>query len=238
MSARSNQRQGRLQELLAFDQAMRIHAEGRFGQAFTGVIGVDEVGRGSLIGPVVACAAMFMRDVHAETELMDLDDSKAAHLNHEKRLTLSAILKSHCIWGIGEASRDEVETLNISKASLLAAHRAIMALAHEDSHQPVILMDGKFTIPGLALPQLAQVKGDSMSAAIAAASVIAKAHRDAMVIALAQDYPGYGWETNMGYPTPAHKTALARLGVTPLHRRTYQAVREVMEAQQLALLPG
>lgn len=232
MNARyKKQRQQRMKELWAFDLAMLAQAR------VTALIGVDEVGRGSLIGPVVAGAvllpARFDQIVRYEHMLLELDDSKAPHLHHQKRLALANLLKNLCIWGIGEACKEEIETLNIYHASLLASHRAVMDLIsrHEnpvEAQTYLVSIDGRVKIPHLPNPQRSEVKGDGKSAAIAAASIIAKAHRDEWVIACSKTYPGYGWETNMGYATPAHKKALENLGVTPLHRQTYSAVQETL----------
>lgn len=236
MSAPRTRRRSRLEALLAFDADL-LAATGD--TVLAGVIGVDEVGRGSLVGPVVAAAVCFHRELTPEEAelLSDLDDSKASHLTHRKRVALSESLKSLCAWGIGEASQHEVETLNISRASLLASHRAVLALCGGFSQcalaASLVVLDGRMVIPGFDVRQQAVVKADSKSAAVAGASVIAKAYRDELMIALAQEYPGYDWEANVGYPTPGHQRALAELGVTPLHRRTYKAVREVMEGQRL-----
>lgn len=239
MSGPRRNRIARLETLLAFDAQLQKGCLKQHGQAATWILGVDEVGRGSLIGPVVAAALVLPGDfcVRGNAQLADLDDSKAAHFTHAKRVHLAEYLKSACYWGIGEATRQEVETFNVSKASLLASHRAIQHLFAQFPHclpqETLVVLDGKLTIPGLGLLQQAVVKGDQQSAAVAGASVIAKAHRDNWVIAMAAEYPGYGWEVNAGYPTPAHQKALAALGVTPLHRTTYKAVQQAMQAQGL-----
>ena len=237
MSVPRRKRESKLEALLAFDETFCHETAETQRRDYAGILGVDEVGRGSIIGPVVAAAALFPTDLSdaQKTALALLDDSKAAHLNHEKRLNLAETLKSCCYWGIGEASKEEVETLNVAQASLLASHRAILHLGKQfpdcELKTYLVVVDGKLKIPGLPLGQRPCVKADSQSAAVAAASVLAKAYRDAMIILLAKDYPGYDWETNAGYPTPAHKRAIDTLGLTPLHRQTYQAVRMVLEQQ-------
>jgi ribonuclease HII len=226
-------RSSRLSALLDFDRQRLQEINAQQAISFRGILGVDEVGRGSLIGPVVAGALIFPPDCSlADPILKDLDDSKAAHLNHPKRLKLADVLRQNCFWGIGEADREEVETLNIAQASLLASSRAIEHLKAQfpecSLETYAVIIDGRFRIPGLALYQFPQVKADALSAVVAGASVLAKAYRDAWVITLAQDYPGYGWESNAGYPTPGHKKALELLGLTPYHRRTYKTVKEAV----------
>lgn len=232
----------RLVRLLAYDAE-----QGQAHNASTPlcVIGVDEVGRGSLVGPVVAAAYCFMVPPCVETHpiLTSLDDSKAAHLNHRKRVALAQTLYQTGAWGIGEASPEEIASLNIVKASLLAGYRAIEHLLTQfetmQLKTSLVLMDGKQTIPHVRCPQKAVVKGDSHSAAIAAASIIAKAERDTRLIAWSQDYPEYGWDTNAGYPTPQHQQAILDHGISPLHRRNYKQIRDwLAENTQLSLLPG
>ncbi len=219
---------------MAFDQAILLAHAAKVNCPFHGVIGVDEVGRGSLVGPVMAAAYCF----HPEVIVSDwpllniLDDSKAAHFTHVKRLALSEVLKQTGYWAIAEATQEEVESLNVVQASLLAAARAVQSLEAmiEASKRPstLLIMDGNLRIPNLAFEQVAVVKADQQSAAVAAASVLAKAYRDSLMIDFAQHYPGYSWEKNAGYPTPAHKAAIASLGVSPLHRKTYKTVQSFL----------
>lgn len=236
MSARL--RQSKLADLLAFDAALLTETP-----QYSHIIGADEVGRGSIIGPVIAAAFTFTRELTAQeqTLLTDLDDSKASHLTHEKRVALAQTLKNVGAWGFGEATQREVETLNVSKASLLASHRAALALSNAfpqiTPQRSLLVLDGKMRLPGYTYGQKAIIKADSKSASVAAASIIAKAYRDSLVQSWASEYPGYGWENNAGYPTPAHKAALETLGVTPLHRKTYASVRNVMKVQQACLFP-
>lgn len=243
MSDLRRRRSSRLPQLLAFDCEMLATVGGRFSTSFAGIIGVDEVGRGSLIGPVVAAALAFPPsefDTETLQALQDLDDSKAAHFNHPKRLALAQILRKTGFWGIGEASREEVESLNVAQASLLASYRAVMRLGEQfpqcAPEQYLVLIDGKSVIRGLPFRQIPQVKADAKSAAVAAASILAKAYRDEMIIRYAQDYPGYGWEKNAGYPTPEHQQAIETLGITPLHRKSYKIIREMQERQQTLMM--
>ena len=194
------------------------------------------MGRGSLISSVVGGAVCIPRKLTPSQKrlLHWLDDSKK--LTPTLRAELSEGLHSFCWTGIGEASIEEIQALNIHYASLLCLYRALEQLCHKAGLTLVnndlrVIMDGRATIPDLpADMQTAIVKGDGSSAAIAAASVIAKHHRDMAIQRLAEHYPGYGWEVNMGYPTPAHLQGLETLGVTPLHRKTFKKVY-----QQLAL---
>lgn len=241
MNTRPRKRTSKLKQLLAFDSELLKKAEGELERPFLGVIGVDEVGRGSLVGPVVAAALMFptLPDKTQANALADLDDSKAAHLNHPKRLALAESLKTFGYWGIGEASQQEIETLNIVQASLLASHRAIAHLASQfpmcSPEQHLLIVDGKMRIPNLPMVQLPTIKADAQSAAVAGASIIAKAYRDSMIMEFARAYPGYHWETNAGYPTPSHQQALHTLGVTPLHRKTYKIVQNAIVQQEVLL---
>lgn len=243
LSDRRSKHALRLKTLLAFDRTLLKQAEKQYAQSFFGILGVDEVGRGSLIGPIVAAALVLPSKLSPgqKKALALLDDSKAPHFTHVRRLALADTLKEIGYWGIGEASLHEVETLNVAQASLLAGHRAIMQLQQQFPkcclEHYLVVLDGRMTINGLTLCQWAQVKADKQSAAVAGASVIAKAHRDELVICLAQDYPGYQWETNAGYPTPSHQEALRTLGVTPLHRKTYKLVQQAMANHQQQLLP-
>ena len=179
------------------------------------VCGIDEAGRGSLAGPVVAAAVIL------EPELIPvgLDDSKL--VPRERRIDLDVLLRRDAEVAIGIASVDEIDILNVLRASLLAMARAVAGLATPPASA---LVDGTFA-PALACPVRAVVKGDGTSLSIAAASIVAKCARDRIMAGLARDFPGYGWETNAGYGTPAHLEALRRLGPTPHHRRCFAPVR-------------
>lgn len=220
-------RKSKLSALLKFDRAIlkELSAECH-------LIGLDEVGRGSLIGSVVGGAVAIPRSLTREQRklLTWLDDSKK--LTAPIRAELSEAIQSFCLTGIGEAEKHEVDELNIHFASLLALYRALGQLCDRaglctQTGDLFVVMDGRATIPDFRPAiQRAIIKGDGSSAAIAAASVIAKHHRDSMVRALALAYPGYGWEVNMGYPTPAHLKGLRELGLTPLHRTNFKRVHE------------
>ena len=183
------------------------------------IAGVDEVGRGPLAGPVVAAAVIL--DVNKD--ISGLNDSKK--LSAPKREALSAEIKASAETSIAEASVEEIDDLNILRASHLAMERAIAAL---DPAPDYVLIDGNLVPRGFSLPAEAVVKGDARSVSIAAASIVAKTWRDHLMVDLAQQHPGYGWETNMGYPSKSHRLALQNLGVTPHHRRSFKPVYNIL----------
>jgi ribonuclease HII len=183
------------------------------------VAGVDEVGRGPLAGPVVAAAVIL--DV---TWIPDgLNDSKKVPL--KQREALCAVLMDCAEVGFGEASVEEIDRLNILRASHLAMVRAVQALPRRPDH---VLVDGNLIPRDFGWPATAVIRGDSLSQSIAAASIVAKIRRDRIMWDLAQHYPGYGWETNMGYPSKSHRLALQNLGVTPHHRRSFKPVHNIL----------
>lgn len=186
------------------------------------VAGVDEVGRGPWAGPVVACAVVLDLDRLPE----GLNDSKK--LSAPARSRLCAALRASAEVGIGEASVEEIDRLNILQASMLAMRRALAALPEPPDFA---LIDGNRLPDGLPCPAEALVGGDGRCASIAAASIVAKVTRDAAMVALAQQFPGYGWETNAGYGTRAHRAALENLGVTPHHRRSFRPIHNILCAK-------
>ena len=183
------------------------------------VVGVDEVGRGPLAGPVTA-AAVWLNPAAIPK---GLNDSKV--LTQAQRQSLSAELLIVAQVSIAHASVDEIDSLNILRASHLAMVRAIQGL---QSPPDYALIDGNMIPKGISCPAVAIIKGDMRSLSIAAASIVAKVARDAIMVDLAQQHPGYGWETNAGYPTLAHREALVRLGVTPHHRRSFKPVYQML----------
>ena len=185
------------------------------GAAF--VVGVDEVGRGPLCGPVTA-AAVWLDPARIPEGLAD---SKALSAVKRERLfdTLMTVAKV----SIAHATVEEIDKLNILRASHLAMERAIAGLPAD-----YVLIDGNMIPKGLGLPAEAVVKGDAKSLSIAAASICAKVTRDRLMVDLAQQYPGYGWEVNAGYPTKQHLNALLNLGVTPVHRRSFKPVHNIL----------
>jgi len=183
------------------------------------IIGLDEVGRGPLAGPVVACALVLP----ADPALIPPGIADSKILSPAKRALLAPLLQECCVYALGEASVAEIDALNILQATFLAMQRAVSALSvsHHDCH---ILVDGPHVPPGLPFPSTAVVDGDAKVPAIAAASIIAKVFRDDLMQKLAAQHPGYGWERNAGYGTREHLEALAQHGVTPHHRTSFAPV--------------
>lgn len=190
------------------------------------IIGVDEVGRGPWAGPVFACAALLFERPAPQDFLDALGDSK--QLSRKKREALAPLIQSHALIALEEASVREIENLNILGATKLAMKRAVEALeAQIETPIGLALIDGNQP-PKLSCKTQSVVKGDGISASIAAASIFAKVARDQYMADLAIQYPGYGWEQNAGYGVPAHKTGLYSLGVTIHHRRTFTPVSKVL----------
>lgn len=173
-----------------------------------------------LAGPVVAGAVILRR----EYKLKGLDDSKKI-LDERKRAELAASIKRDAVaWASGLASPEEIDRINIYHAGLLAMRRAVEALTTAPDY---VLVDAR-TIPGCACPQRGIVRGDALSASIAAASLIAKTTRDGIMRALDGQYPGYGFARHKGYPTPEHCRTIEVLGVLPIHRRSFAPVRHAL----------
>lgn len=189
------------------------------------VCGIDEVGRGPWAGPVVAAAVVL--DVDAIPD--GLDDSK--RLPRPRREALYEDLVRSARWGVGIASVAEIDTINILQASFLAMRRALGVLGEPPT---VALIDGKHLPLGLPCEGRAIIGGDGLALSIAAASIIAKVTRDRIMVDLAQQHPGYGWDINAGYPTPAHKKALRELGATPFHRRDFAPVHNILCKDEIA----
>lgn len=183
------------------------------------VAGVDEVGRGPLAGPVVAAAVILNRDSVPE----GLNDSKK--LSIKRREFLAPLLWQSARVSIGMATVEEIDAINILQASLLAMQRAVEGFSVQPDH---VLVDGNRIPDGFPCEATAVVGGDGKSPSIAAASIVAKIWRDNVMKEAATQWPGYGWETNAGYPTKCHKSALRNLGVTPLHRRSFKPVRDIL----------
>lgn len=186
------------------------------------IAGVDEVGRGPLAGPVVAAAVILpikLPDaIHCQVK-----DSKQVKAEERTRLANLLQATDGICWALGVASVSEIEDVNILRATELAMCRAVEALERRPEHA---LIDGNRVPHALPCPGTAVVKGDGLCLSIAAASILAKTTRDALMSALAQEHPGYGWERNAGYGTAEHRAAIARLGVTPHHRRSFGTVRQ------------
>ncbi len=190
-----------------------------FAQGARIIAGVDEVGRGPLAGPVTAAAVVL----DAANIPDGLNDSKK--LTERRRLALYDAIAASAEVCIAHASVEEIDQLNILRASHLAMERAIAGLPRRPD---MALIDGNMIPRGLTIPARAIIKGDALSVSISAASIMAKICRDYVMRDLAQHYPGYGWETNAGYPSKSHKEALQNLGVTPHHRRSFRPVHNIL----------
>ncbi|MEP3178829.1 MAG: ribonuclease HII [Lentilitoribacter sp.] len=188
------------------------------------VAGVDEVGRGPLAGPVTAAAVVLdPNNIPA-----GLNDSKK--LSAKKRGVLYAQLLQCADVSIAHASVTEIDEINILRASHLAMERAISGLVEAPEH---VLIDGNMIPRGLQLPATCLVKGDTRSLSISAASIVAKMCRDRILVDLAQQHPGYGWETNMGYGSKRHIEGLRNFGVTPHHRRSFKPVHNMLYQEKI-----
>ena len=182
------------------------------------IAGVDEVGRGPLAGDVVAAAVILSDPAPA-----GVTDSKA--LTAKRRECLAGVIRKEAIsWALGRASVAEIDALNILEASLLAMRRAVEGLSVTPT---LVLVDGN-RLPRWSFESRAIVKGDLREPAIGAASILAKVQRDGEMQSLHDQYPGYGFDQHKGYPTKAHLAALERLGVTPIHRRSFAPVKRLL----------
>lgn len=176
--------------------------------------GCDEAGRGCLAGPVTAAAVILPPDFHNDL----INDSK--QLTERQRERLRPVIEREAVaWAVAMVSPAEIDRINILRASIMAMHRALDSL---DVRPEAILVDGNRFLPYHGIPHTTIVKGDSKMLSIAAASILAKTHRDELMRRLDEEFPQYGWAANKGYPTRDHREAIARHGVTPHHRRTFQ----------------
>lgn len=181
------------------------------------VAGVDEVGRGPLAGPVTACAVVLDPGRIPE----GLADSKMLTAARREELFLEIMAVAEV--SVAHASVEEIDTINILRASHLAMERAVAALSADHA-----LIDGNLLPRGLGCHGTPIIGGDALCLSIAAASIVAKVTRDRIMVDLAQQHPGYGWERNAGYATPAHQSALRELGPTPHHRRSFAPVHNIL----------
>lgn len=183
--------------------------------------GCDEVGRGCLAGPVVAAAVILPNAYRHEL----LNDSK--QLTHDERLVIREdILRDAQAWAVAEVDNEEIDRINILNASFKAMHLAIEKLTIKPD---LLLIDGNRFKPFGDLPFQCIVKGDATYLSIAAASVLAKTYRDELMAKWAAKFPGYGWVTNVGYPTEEHREGIKKLGITPLHRKSFQLLPSQLE---------
>ncbi len=176
--------------------------------------GCDEAGRGCLAGAVFAAAVVLPPGFENE----DLNDSK--QLSEHRRYALRPLIEREAVaWAVGVVSPAEIDRINILNASILAMHRALDGLKVQPQH---ILVDGNRFRPYRDIPHTTVVKGDGKYLSIAAASILAKTYRDDYMLRLHAEYPAYGWDSNKGYPTAAHRAAIAACGITPYHRTTFR----------------
>ncbi len=185
--------------------------------------GCDEAGRGCLAGPVYAAAVILPKDYRHPL----LNDSK--QLTEKQRYALRPVIEAEAIaWAVGSVTAEEIDQINILRASFLAMHRAIDQLS---TRPEALLIDGNRFTPYEGIPHLTVVKGDATYMSIAAASVLAKTYRDDHMLALHERYPAYDWASNKGYPAPKHRQAIAEHGPSPYHRRTFR----LLPPQQLTI---
>jgi ribonuclease HII len=202
---------GRLDSMLHFERVL-------WKAGISRIAGVDEVGVGPLAGPVVAAAVIFPPN----TEIDGVDDSKA--LDHETRVRLEAEIRSKAVAiALGVVEVEEIDRINIYHAGIQAMRVALSTLATPPQH---VLVDSR-TIPGVSLPQNSFDKGDGINFSIAAASIVAKVYRDDLMTKLDSAYPGYGFSNHKGYATPEHQQAIRRLGPCPIHRKSFDYIREI-----------
>ncbi|QHV94268.1 ribonuclease HII [Spirosoma endbachense] len=176
--------------------------------------GLDEVGRGCLAGPVVAAAVILPKDYTHPI----LNDSK--QLTRKQRETLRTDIKRDALaWAVAEVSHEDIDRINILKASFLAMHRAVDSLVIRPEH---LLVDGNRFVPYPMIPHTCIIKGDAHFLSIAAASVLAKTYRDDLMEQLGLEFPAYGWARNVGYPTPVHREAIRKFGPTKYHRMSFR----------------
>ncbi len=191
-----------------------------YSRGFQNVAGCDEVGRGSLAGPVVAACVVLPRDCDHSAFI----DSKK--LTHSRRVVLDAVLRSAgALIGIGQVSEKNIDEINILQASLLAMKLAVDNLNIKDDIIDYLLIDGKFRV-SLQIPQETYIKGESKSGSIAAASIAAKIARDRYMLALHEKYPVYNFAQNKGYPTREHRRAILIHGPSPVHRYSFKGVKQ------------
>lgn len=211
MNRRQKRDAERLDALLQIERDLQA-------RGFARIAGCDEVGVGSLAGPVVAAAVILPLDA----PIPGIDDSKV--LSPARRVSLAEVIRSVAVsWAIGFATVEEIDRLNIYHAALEAMRRAVAGL---DAHPDYVLADAR-QLPGLRVPQLPLVRGDARSYSVAAASILAKVHRDALMREYHAKYPRYGFDHNAGYGTPEHLAALQKYGPCPLHRKSFAPVRQL-----------
>jgi ribonuclease HII len=222
---RENRAEGqRLRHLLRFETPL-------WERGLTRIAGVDEAGMAPLAGPVVAAAVILPREFRPR----GIDDSKQVDAAERERLAVDIKGAAVC-WAVGRAEVEEIDAINIYRAGLLAMRRAIEGLREAPEH---ILLDAR-RVPEVKIPQQGIIRGDALSLTIAAASILAKTTRDALMAEVDRAHPGYGFARHKGYPTAEHFAALEKLGPCPLHRRSFAPVRQALglEPVQVELFPA
>ena len=214
----------KVKSILTYDDELLLRERKLLQEGFAFIAGVDEAGRGPLAGPVVAAAVILPRD----GELPGVFDSK--QLTDARRRVLRDEILEVAQVGVGVADVQEIDSLNILKATHLAMHRAVAELEKVD----FVLVDG-LPVAGFPCPAENMIKGDARSASIAAASIVAKVYRDEIMEELDGIYPGYGFASHKGYGTAVHLQALRQLGVTPVHRRSFGPVRDLIDPPPVQL---
>lgn len=207
-------------DFLPGDHELLSYERSKWEEGFSFVAGVDEAGRGCLAGPVVAAAVVFTDRAAIPC---GIDDSKK--LSPERRMELREIIMNApgVLFGVAEVDAAEIDRIDILRCTWMAMRTALSQLKSLD----YILVDGR-RVPELPAPSLAIVKGDAKSASIGAASILAKTHRDMLMERLATEYPGYGFELHKGYGTESHVEAIRRLGPSPVHRRTFEPIKGML----------
>jgi ribonuclease HII len=207
----------------------------KYEKQFEGLVcGMDEVGRAPLAGPVTAACVHIPQEHRGKKFWSKVTDSKKLSL--EQREALYDPIREHCFFGVAHATKDEIDTINIHHASLLAMRRACSEMIRAFSICPDhALIDGKFAPPGLPCPATPIVEGDGKSLSIAAASILAKVERDRLMKQLHEEHPHYGWITNVGYPTPEHIKAIKAHGLTIHHRLTFSRIQGQLALEELAV---
>ena len=193
------------------------------------VFGIDEAGRGPWCGPVVAACVCWPNQKIDPALAEQINDSKK--LSAQKREKLFPLIMNSAYVGIGQASAQEIDEINILQATFLAMDRALQNAAKNGHTASFALIDGN-RLPRWTLPCQALIKGDSLSLSIAAASIIAKVTRDHIMTELAKEYPEYAWDKNAGYGTTEHIAALKKYGITPHHRKSYRPIKELLEQKK------
>ena len=212
----------KLEERSSMTDLLRYESEA-YRAGYLSIAGTDEAGRGPLAGPVVAAAVIL----HPGQVIAGVNDSKKLSERQRERLYPIIMAEARGV-GIGICDHEEIDRLNILRASLEAMRRAVAALPVAADF---LLVDGSFTVP-LEIPQLAVIKGDSLSFSIAAASIIAKVTRDRLMVEFDEIYPGYGFAGHKGYPSASHRAAIARIGPCPIHRKSFRGVKEFVKGER------